>query len=77
MSVTDTGIGISKDEIDRIFDRFYRIDKSRGLVEGSGLGLPIVKAIVEAHAGHVDVESEEGKGTTFRVSLPLLQGSAD
>lgn len=72
ISVTDTGIGISKDEMEKIFDRFYRIDKSRGLVEGSGLGLPIVKAIVEAHAGHIDVESEEEKGTTFRVSLPLF-----
>jgi len=72
INVTDTGMGISKDEIGRIFDRFYRIDKSRGLVEGSGLGLPIVKAIAEAHAGHIDVESEEGKGTTFKVTLPLL-----
>ncbi|MDH3973106.1 MAG: ATP-binding protein [Deltaproteobacteria bacterium] len=73
IKVTDTGIGISKEEREKIFDRFYRIDKSRGLVEGSGLGLPIVKAIVEAHAGHVDVESEEEKGTTFTVRLPLLQ----
>ena len=70
ISVTDTGMGIPAEEIPRIFDRFYRVDTSRGQTVGSGLGLSIVKAIVEAHAGKIDVESAVGKGSTFRVFLP-------
>ena len=69
--VSDTGIGIPKEDLPRIFDKFYRVksEKTRGIV-GTGLGLSIVKSIVEAHLGSISVESEEGKGTSFCVLLP-------
>ncbi|MFN2302575.1 MAG: sensor histidine kinase [Anaerolineales bacterium] len=72
----DDGIGISKEEVDHLFERFYRGDKSRtrkikGL--GFGLGLPIAYWIVKGHGGRIDVESQVGKGTTFSVWLPLSQ----
>jgi two-component system phosphate regulon sensor histidine kinase PhoR len=71
--VTDTGIGIAEEDIDRIFDRFYRVknDKTRFVI-GTGLGLPIVKSIVAAHHGFLHVESEPGRGTTFSVFLPCM-----
>jgi signal transduction histidine kinase len=70
--VSDTGYGIAPDEIPRIFERFYRAktEKTRNIV-GTGLGLPIVKSIVEAHNGTVKVESKEGVGSTFYVRLPI------
>ena len=71
VSVTDTGIGISAEDLPHIFDRFYRVDRSRTRsTGGSGLGLAIVKQLVEAHGGKVWVESELGKGSTFSFSLP-------
>jgi len=72
ISVSDTGYGIAPDEIPRIFERFYRAktEKTRNIV-GTGLGLPIVKSIVEAHNGTVKVESKEGVGSTFYVRLPV------
>jgi len=69
--VTDTGIGISTEDLPHIFDRFYRVDRSRARITGgSGLGLAIVKQLVEAHGGRVRVESELGKGSKFTFSLP-------
>jgi signal transduction histidine kinase len=71
ITVADNGVGIPPESIGNIFDRFYRVDKSRSRdVGGSGLGLSIVKAAVERHSGTVGVESEPGNGTTFRVTLP-------
>lgn len=70
--VTDTGFGIAAEHLPYLFDRFYRIDEARNRdIGGSGLGLSIVKWIVEAHGGQVDVASEPNRGSTFTVSLPL------
>lgn len=70
ISVKDTGIGINKEEISRIFERFYRVDKARSRYSGgTGLGLAIVKHLVEAHHGEIYVSSKQGKGSTFTVKL--------
>jgi two-component system phosphate regulon sensor histidine kinase PhoR len=69
IEIIDTGIGISKDVLPRIFERFYRQDVA-GTTRGLGLGLPIAKTIIERHQGRIEVESEEGKGSTFRIILP-------
>jgi signal transduction histidine kinase len=74
LKVRDTGVGIHPDEKARIFDRFYRADKSRSRqMGGHGLGLAIAKWIVETHKGKIDVESEQEKGSTFTVRLPMSQ----
>lgn len=71
VKISDTGIGISKEDQDKIFQRFYKTDKSRNRsIDGSGLGLSIVKKIVELHKGTIAVESEVGKGTSFILCFP-------
>jgi two-component system phosphate regulon sensor histidine kinase PhoR len=71
VSVRDNGPGIPPDSVDRVFERFYRVDKARSREQGgTGLGLSIVKHIVQSHGGEVWVESELGKGTTFFFTLP-------
>jgi len=78
VGVTDKGIGIEPEEIPKIFEQFYRVKhpKTRHVI-GTGLGLPIVKGIVEAHRGSVTVESTPGKGSTFKVVLPTLADVPD
>jgi len=71
-TVKDTGPGIPQEELLYIFDRFYRVDKSRSLISGgTGLGLAIAKYFVEAHGGHIRAESEVGKGTCITLTLPI------
>jgi len=73
LRVTDTGVGIPKSELDRIFDRFYQVDAtSKRKYGGMGLGLAIARSIVEAHKGTISAESELGKGTTFIISFPAI-----
>jgi two-component system, OmpR family, phosphate regulon sensor histidine kinase PhoR len=73
LSVSDSGIGIGKNDLPRIFERFYRADKARSpeSIRGTGLGLSIVKHIAQRHGGRVEAESELGRGTTIRVILPM------
>ena len=72
LSVKDTGIGIPKDSQERIFERFYRVDKSRSkLTGGTGLGLAIVKHIVAQHGAQIELHSEVGKGTEMLVWFPV------
>jgi signal transduction histidine kinase len=78
VSVRDTGVGIPMQDIDRIFERFYRVDKARSrMMGGTGLGLTIVQEIVEAHGGRVMVDSDIGHGSTFTVVLPKLQADSE
>jgi heavy metal sensor kinase len=77
-AVSDSGIGIAREDIPHIFDRFWRADKARSREQGgAGLGLSIAKWIVDTHGGRIDVESELGKGSTFRLRLPLVTTETD
>jgi two-component system sensor histidine kinase VicK len=72
LSVKDTGIGIPKEDIPHIFDRFYRVDKARSRASGgTGLGLSIAREIVKKHSGSISVQSTLGRGTTMTVVLPI------
>jgi two-component system sensor histidine kinase SenX3 len=71
ISVNDEGSGIAQDEVDRIFERFYRVDPARARATGgTGLGLAIVKHVVASHGGEVRVRSVPGQGSTFTLLLP-------
>lgn len=76
IKVSDTGIGISDSDMGRVFERFYRTDKARSQKGGTGIGLAIVKHIVEAHGGNAEVRSREGHGSTFSIRLPLHSRSS-
>ena len=72
LSVTDTGIGIAEEELQHVFDKFYRVSQSENQAEGTGLGLNLVKQIVEGlHSGRVFARSQQGVGSTFGIELPL------
>jgi two-component system, OmpR family, sensor histidine kinase VicK len=78
VSITDQGVGIPKNVIDKIFDRFYRVDKARARnLGGTGLGLAIAKEMVVAHGGKIWAESVDGKGTTVFFTLPYEQEEED
>jgi len=76
--VRDTGVGIRPEELPRIFERFYKSDRARSKADfigpgggGSGLGLAIARHVIEAHGGHITVESIVGQGSTFTFTLPV------
>jgi len=76
--VIDTGEGIAADQLPHVFDRFYQVSGSRGTTRhGAGLGLPIARAIVEAHGGTIAIESAAGKGTTVRFTLPASRATSE
>ncbi len=72
MSVEDDGIGIAEKDLEKIWERFYRVDQSRSR-EGTGLGLAMVKALVKAHNGRIEAASSPGKGSRFDVYMPLAR----
>jgi two-component system phosphate regulon sensor histidine kinase PhoR len=74
ITIKDTGIGIPADSLPRLFQEFYRAPNAKAFETGTGLGLVIVKELVESFNGRISVESQEGKGTTFTVHLPVVAG---
>ena len=75
--VEDTGIGIAEDDLPHIFDRFFRADSARSLTGGNGIGLAIVKLIVEIHQGTIEVESVIDQGSVFRLHFPIKMFNSD
>lgn len=76
VTVTDTGVGIPAEDVDHVFDKFYRVEANKKCAKGTGLGLNLVKQIIEkVHDGHVFVSSEQNKGSTFGFELPLAAGN--
>jgi signal transduction histidine kinase len=72
VSVADTGVGIPAEDVPHLFEKFYRVDQHKKLAQGTGLGLNLVKQIIETvHGGKMAVTSEPGKGSVFTYSLPL------
>jgi signal transduction histidine kinase len=77
ISVADRGDGIAPEHLDRLFDRFYRVEGTRAGIKGAGLGLFICKSLVESHGGTISVESQLGLGTTFTFTLPTMAESVE
>jgi signal transduction histidine kinase len=78
IAVSDQGVGLPEDELDRIFERFYRVEGALSRkTQGTGLGLYLARAVIEAHGGQIVVESKPGKGSTFRFTLPRESTSAN
>ena len=77
LAIKDTGLGIPKEDLPKVFERFYRVNRPGKEITGTGLGLSIVRRIIDAHSGRIDVESKVGEGTTFTIYLPvkLQQGA--
>ena len=78
IDISDTGIGIPADELGSVFEEFFRASNAKSLEkDGTGLGLSIVKQIIERHGGEIAVQSQQGQGTKFTVSLPMNRATPD